>query len=144
MSQSRTSACSGWYRSAGLLRPALLILAMMVVVTVAPALAQTPAAPPASAAPHAGGGEASLRIPDLAQVQFLGVGGRPLLMFGLVVCVLGLVFGLVIYGQLKRLPVHSSMREISELIYETCKTYLITQRRMMNLPCVTRYVLQVS
>ena len=52
-------------------------------------------------------------------------------MLGLVVCVLGLVFGLVIYGQLKNLPVHQSMREISELIYETCKTYLITQGKFI-------------
>src|SRR5262249_52435649 len=53
------------------------------------------------------------------------------LMGGLVVCVLGLVFGLVIYSQLKNLPVHDAMREISELIYETCKTYLITQGKFI-------------
>jgi len=88
---------------------------------------------PAGGAPHSGGGEANLRIPDLSQVHFLGVGGRTLLMLGLVVCALGLVFGLVIYGQLQRLPVHSSMREISELIYETCKTYLITQGKFILL-----------
>ena len=46
-------------------------------------------------------------------------------------CVLGLVFGLVIFGQLKNLPVHASMREISELIYETCKTYLVTQGKFI-------------
>ncbi|HEY8107022.1 MAG TPA: hypothetical protein VIE46_13015, partial [Gemmatimonadales bacterium] len=75
---------------------------------------------------HAGGGEASLRIPDLNSVQFLssGIPGHTLLLSGLAVCALGLLFGLVIYGQLKRLPVHESMREVSELIYETCKTYL--------------------
>ena len=59
--------------------------------------------------------------------------GRTLLMLGLGVCVLGLVFGLVIYSQLKNLPVHASMREISELIYETCKTYLITQGKFILL-----------
>ena len=59
--------------------------------------------------------------------------GRTLLMVGLVVCVLGLVFGLVIYSQLKNMPVHQSMREISELIYETCKTYLITQGKFILL-----------
>src|SRR5881296_3437310 len=79
---------------------------------------------------HAGG-EANLRIPDLNSVQFLGMGGGRLLTFGLIVCALGLLFALVIYGRLKRLPVHSSMREISELIYETCKTYLITQGKFI-------------
>src|SRR2546423_1090370 len=78
------------------------------------------------------GGEANLIIPDLSQVSFLGgVHGRSLLMGGLVVCALGLLFGLVFYGQLKRMAVHQSMREISELIYETCKTYLITQGKFI-------------
>jgi K(+)-stimulated pyrophosphate-energized sodium pump len=75
--------------------------------------------------------EIDLVIPDLTQVSFLGVDGHTLLLFGLGVCVLGLLFGLVIYRQLKSLPVHRSMREISELIYETCKTYLITQGRFI-------------
>ncbi|HZF72628.1 MAG TPA: hypothetical protein VEZ51_04310, partial [Gemmatimonadaceae bacterium] len=78
------------------------------------------------------GGEANLIIPDLSQVSFLGgIHGRSLLMGGLVVCALGLLFGLVFYGQLKRMAVHQSMREISELIYETCKTYLITQGKFI-------------
>jgi K(+)-stimulated pyrophosphate-energized sodium pump len=81
----------------------------------------------------AAGGEANLKIPDLGQVQVAGMNGRVLLMFGLGVCVLGLVFGLVIYRQLKTMPVHASMREISELIYETCKTYLITQGKFILL-----------
>src|SRR5262249_28136126 len=72
-----------------------------------------------------------LVVTDLTQVSFMGINGHALLLFGLGVCVLGLVFGLVIYGQLKNLPVHRSMREISELIYETCKTYLITQGRFI-------------
>jgi K(+)-stimulated pyrophosphate-energized sodium pump len=108
--------------------PALLVLALVALA--APAvLAQTSPAP--AAATHQGGGEASLKIPDLGQVQFGGVNGRSLLMLGLVVCVLGLGFGLVIYTQLKNLPVHQSMLEISELIYETCKTYLITQGKFL-------------
>ncbi|MBV9959294.1 MAG: sodium/proton-translocating pyrophosphatase, partial [Acidobacteria bacterium] len=78
-----------------------------------------------------GGGEASLRLPDLSRVTFLGINGHTLLMLGLVVCVLGLVFGLAIFMQLKNLPVHRSMREISELIYETCKTYLVTQGKFI-------------
>jgi K(+)-stimulated pyrophosphate-energized sodium pump len=73
------------------------------------------------------GGEANLLLPDLARQTFLGLDGHTLLLIGLVVCVLGLAFGLAIFTQLKNLPVHRSMREISELIYETCKTYLITQ-----------------
>src|SRR6476661_6749393 len=76
-------------------------------------------------------GEASLILPDLSQVSFHGVDGHSLLMFGLIVCAAGLVFGLVIMTQLKNSPVHASMREISELIYETCKTYLITQGRFI-------------
>jgi K(+)-stimulated pyrophosphate-energized sodium pump len=103
-------------RALFLLLPALLVLAVLATL-----------APDASAA----GGEASLVIPDLAQVQLMGVNGRTLLMSGLLVCVLGLAFGLVIYSQLKNLPVHASMREISELIYETCKTYLITQGKFI-------------
>ncbi|HEV8113848.1 MAG TPA: sodium-translocating pyrophosphatase [Planctomycetota bacterium] len=78
-----------------------------------------------------GGGEANLILPDLDTGDFLGMPGRTLLMGGLAVCVLGLVFGLVIYGQLKKMPVHKSMLEISELIYETCKTYLVTQGKFI-------------
>ena len=79
----------------------------------------------------AGGGEASLVLPDLSTVNFLGLDGRSLLMIGLLFCVGGLLFGLVIYKQLKNLPVHKSMLEISELIYETCKTYLVTQGKFI-------------
>jgi len=88
---------------------------------------------PASPAPqHAGGGEAALVLPDLNQATFLGgIGGRGLLLWGLLVCALGLLFGLLTYTQLKNLPVHRAMREISELIYETCKTYLLTQGRFL-------------
>jgi K(+)-stimulated pyrophosphate-energized sodium pump len=79
------------------------------------------------------GGEAALKVPDLSGVQFLGSDGHRLLLFGIVFCILGLLFGLVIYTRLKNLPVHRSMREISELIYETCKTYLITQGKFLML-----------
>jgi K(+)-stimulated pyrophosphate-energized sodium pump len=93
-----------------------------------PATLQAPAA-------QAQGGEANLIIPDLTgqsvPVTFFGFSGRSLLMAGLIVCALGLVFGFVMYGRLKRLPVHESMRKISELIYETCKTYLITQGKFI-------------
>jgi K(+)-stimulated pyrophosphate-energized sodium pump len=78
-----------------------------------------------------GGGEASLVLPDLRSESFLGVSGHSLLQAGIVVSALGLVFGLVIAKQLKALPVHRSMREISELIYATCKTYLVTQGKFI-------------
>jgi K(+)-stimulated pyrophosphate-energized sodium pump len=80
---------------------------------------------------HQPGGEANLRLPDLSQVKFLGVDGHTLLLIGIVICFLGLMFGLTIYTQLKKMPVHKSMREISELIYETCKTYLVTQGKFI-------------
>src|SRR3954462_13912468 len=77
------------------------------------------------------GGEANLHLPDLSTVNFFGVNGHALLLIGLIFCVFGLLFGLAIYVNLKNLPVHSSMREISELIYETCKTYLVTQGKFL-------------
>ncbi len=80
-----------------------------------------------------GGGEAGLVLPDLSSVKFLGVNGHVLLLFGLLFCIGGLLFGLAIYMQLKNLPVHRTMREISELIYETCKTYLVTQGKFLLL-----------
>jgi K(+)-stimulated pyrophosphate-energized sodium pump len=78
------------------------------------------------------GGEASLKLPDLHSVNFMGgMDGHKLLLIGLVFCALGLLFGLAIYLSLKNLPVHKTMRDISELIYETCKTYLITQGKFI-------------
>jgi K(+)-stimulated pyrophosphate-energized sodium pump len=98
---------------------AVLLLALLV-------------APVAAQQPH--GGEANLVLPDFDQATFLGgVGGRSLLMVGLLVCALGLGFGLATYKQLRDLPVHAAMREVSELIYETCKTYLITQGKFLML-----------
>ncbi len=85
----------------------------------------------AAAAPHHTGGEANLILPDLSSTDVGGYDGRLLLMGGLGVSALGIIFGLVILNQLKNLPVHRTMREISELIYETCKTYLITQGRFI-------------
>jgi K(+)-stimulated pyrophosphate-energized sodium pump len=80
---------------------------------------------------HDVGGEASLRLPDLSQVLFLGIDGHKLLMIGILFCIFGLGFGLIIYTRLRKMPVHRSMLEISELIYETCKTYLITQGKFL-------------
>jgi len=101
----------------------LLLCLVLLALSPAPAYSQDTAA-----------GEANLVLPDLgsSQVTFLGgTSGRTLLMGGLVICALGLLFGLVSFMQLRNLPVHRSMREISELIYETCKTYLITQGKFL-------------
>jgi len=102
-------------------------LATLLLLTAGSALAQ-----PAPQTTEEGG-EAALKLPDLSSVSFLGVDGHRLLMVGLLFCVFGLGFGMVIFMRLKNLPVHRSMREISELIYETCKTYLITQGKFLML-----------
>ncbi|MGH9256067.1 MAG: sodium-translocating pyrophosphatase [Vicinamibacterales bacterium] len=106
-----------------------------MAVCVAPALAGQPEAlvPGAQAeqAARTGGGEAALVLPALDLVDVGGYNGRTLLMIGLGVSLLGMMFGLVILRQLENLPVHRSMREISELIYETCKTYLIQQGKFL-------------
>ncbi len=77
------------------------------------------------------GGEANLILPDLRSVSFLGLTGWSLLATGILVSLAGLVFGLLISNHLKNLPVHKSMLEVSELIYETCKTYLLTQAKFI-------------
>ena len=81
------------------------------------------------AAPH--GGEANIVVPDLGSVTFLGVKGSSLLLFGILVSLAGLALGLAMSARIKRMPVHRSMLEISELIYETCKTYLVTQGKFL-------------
>jgi K(+)-stimulated pyrophosphate-energized sodium pump len=101
----------------------LLVTVLLALLGASAAVAQEPA--------HTGG-EASLVLPDLGLVTFFGdTSGRTLLLGGLAVCALGLLFGLASYTQLRNLPVHRSMREISELIYETCKTYLLTQGKFL-------------
>ena len=103
-----------------------------VAATVALALVAGPVAAQTPAQGHEAGGEATLVLPDLHQATFLGgIDGHNLLIWGLVICALGLLFGLLIYTQLKNLPVHQSMREMSELIYETCKTYLVNQGKFL-------------
>src|SRR6202166_1349979 len=81
------------------------------------------------------GGEASLKLPDLSQVSFFNgaIDGHKLLLIGILFCLFGLGFGMTIFVRLKNLPVHRAMREISELIYETCKTYLVTQGKFILL-----------
>jgi K(+)-stimulated pyrophosphate-energized sodium pump len=111
---------------------AFLIPVMKKILTVATLLTLGAATALAQSAPEAGG-EASLKLPDLSSVSFLNgaIDGHRLLLIGILFCLFGLGFGMVIYMRLKNLPVHRSMREISELIYETCKTYLITQGRFI-------------
>src|SRR5581483_7067855 len=122
----------------------LLVLAAVVVCVAGAVVAQEshPSSNPAVAAqeskmagqPAEAQTEANLVLPDLSAVTFLGgINGKALLTFGLIICVLGLLFGAVIYVQLKNLAVHRSMKEISELIYETCKTYLQTQGKFILL-----------
>jgi K(+)-stimulated pyrophosphate-energized sodium pump len=102
---------------------AALFAALLPAVLAPSALGQT--------APAQTGGEAHLILPDLSQGLFLGTSGRTLLMAGLIICALGLLFGLITYMRLRDLPVHQSMRDVSELIWETCKTYLWTQGRFI-------------
>ncbi len=95
-----------------------LMLAMALVLSIAPTLMA---------------GEADIKVPDLGQQEFFGMDGYTLLLIGIVVCFLGMLFGWFMFRGLKGLPVHKSMAEISELIYETCKTYLLTQGRFILL-----------
>jgi len=98
------------------------------------AVTQQQAANPSGEAPEQeAGGEANLKLPEMDKVSFLNgsISGYSLLSIGLIFCGFGGMFGLMIYMQLKNMPVHRSMRDISELIYETCKTYLVTQGRFL-------------
>jgi K(+)-stimulated pyrophosphate-energized sodium pump len=83
----------------------------------------------ASAKPH--GGEASLVLPDLGSVQVLGMSGSALLSYGLIIAALGVVFGVMTLNQIKNLPVHQSMSDVSQIIWETCKTYLFQQGKFI-------------
>ncbi len=114
------------------------VAAQSVDSTASAVIAAAAQAAPAAEAPqevtHAPGGEANLKVPDLSTATFLGgTSGRTLLMSGILVSILGLLFGLWIYSQLRAMPVHRSMLEVSELIYATCKTYLQTQGKFIML-----------
>ena len=118
-------------------RVAAALLAATLALVAAPAMvaAQEPAgqdhAAPAHAGGHAPGGEINIQLPDLNQGDFLGMTGHDILLSGLLVSVLGLLFGAWVYRGVQNLPVHRSMAEISELIYETCKAYLVQQGRFL-------------
>jgi K(+)-stimulated pyrophosphate-energized sodium pump len=152
---SATSPTSGIRTQRGRLSACLLVIAgvLIALATTTHPLAAQGAPPPAVrtvaalqaeqtpppvhapvAARHHEGGEANLQLPDLSQVRFAGgFDGRTLLMSGLLVSLLGLAFGFAMANQIRNLPVHRSMLEISDLIYETCKTYLITQGKFILL-----------
>jgi len=119
-----------WLATAAIIsrRMAMKVSAVVALFTVGAAAAF---AQPAGEA----GGEASLKLPDLSKVSFLpwAINGHKLLLIGILFCLFGLGFGMAIYLRLKSLPVHRAMREISELIYETCKTYLFTQGKFILL-----------
>jgi len=111
-------------RSTGRARRALLLAVAALLGSALPAAAQV-------AREHTPGGEVNIKLPSLAQGDFFGLNGHQFLLGGLVVCVLGLLFGLYTYFGVRKLPVHRSMAEISELIYETCKAYLIQQGKLL-------------
>src|ERR1700740_1823993 len=120
-----------WLATAALVsrRMAMKISAVVALLTVGAAAAF------GQPAGEAAGGEASLKLPDLSQVSFFNgeIDGHKPLLIGILFCLFGLGFGMAIFLRLKNLPVHRSMREISELIYETCKTYLVTQGKFILL-----------
>lgn len=122
---SRAYSALSSARQSGLARRLSMLAATLGLGTI-PAIAS-------AAAGHVS--EADLVLPnlhDIAIASFLGgMSGWTLLCYGLLICIAGLVFGAVIYGQVKRMPVHRSMAEVSELIYETCKTYMITQGKFL-------------
>ncbi len=114
---------AAWRRLSSITSSAKLLTAALTVFLLNSATA--------FAQPNEAGGEATLQLPDLSSVSFMGMTGHNLLLIGLLFCAFGLLFGMAIYLQLKNLPVHRSMREISELIYETCKTYVVTQGKFL-------------
>ncbi len=110
MSDTFVTRCSAFVRK---LLPAVTAFLLMILASTA------------------GASEAELVVPDLAQGSFLGMTGSAILTWGLVICLLGIAFSLVQFTQIKNLPVHKAMLDISELIYETCKTYLIQQGKFL-------------
>ena len=121
---------SGWQRIAAAVVAAMLLAGPLALTALA---AQQPegAGAPVHTAAHRPGGEVNIQLPDLNTGDFLGMTGHQILLSGLVVCVLGLLFGAWTYNAVKSLPVHKSMADVSDLIYETCKAYLIQQGKFL-------------
>ncbi|MDP2853716.1 MAG: sodium-translocating pyrophosphatase [Smithellaceae bacterium] len=78
-------------------------------------------------------GEANIKLPDLSQITFLGgsLSGMTILNIGLIICLIGMVFGILQYVQTKNLPAHKAMLDVSQTIWETCKTYLFQQGKFL-------------
>jgi len=114
----------------GRLAAAVSVVVGMTVLT-APVMWAAQPETAAEAAHHRPGGEVNIQLPDLNQGDFLGMTGHQILLSGLVVCVLGLLFGFWTYTAVKNLPVHQSMADVSAIIYETCKAYLIQQGKFL-------------
>ena len=106
-------------------------LIQRVVLVLTLAMLMSPAVLAQPAPEHRPGGEVNIQLPDLNQGDFLGMTGHGILLSGLVVCVLGLMFGLWTYTAVKSLPVHKAMADVSAIIYETCKAYLIQQGKFL-------------
>ena len=114
----------------------IFVIAMLLMGSSAYSEAQPEPTIPAehtSATEHRPGGEANLVLPDFGQTEVGGYSAVGLLSGGLGISVLGMLFGLIVLIHLKNLPVHRSMREVSEIIYATCKTYLLTQGKFLVL-----------
>jgi K(+)-stimulated pyrophosphate-energized sodium pump len=116
---------------AALLASAGALAAQSVGTGVVPTVAAQEVSAAAGVQQHRPGGEVNLQLPSLDQGDFWGLTGHQILLFGLVVCVLGLLFGLATYRGVRALPVHRAMSEVSELIYETCKAYLTQQGKFL-------------
>ncbi len=123
----RIKQCAG-HTKGGLLTGLASVLALALTATTSLAAGVQGAEVPVFQKP---GGEANLVIPDLNMVKFFGLGGHDLLLVGFLVSLAGLAFGFMIYSQLKNMPVHKSMLEVSELIYTTCKAYMIQQGKFL-------------
>ncbi len=118
------------------LRAAVAALAVVTLVGPLAVVAQGAQPPDGASMPvhetaHRPGGEVNIQLPDLNTGDFLGMTGHQILLSGLVVCVLGLLFGAWTYNAVKNLPVHKSMADVSDLIYETCKAYLVQQGKFL-------------
>ncbi|MDQ5985538.1 MAG: K(+)-stimulated pyrophosphate-energized proton pump [Syntrophus sp. SKADARSKE-3] len=83
--------------------------------------------------PMAFAGEADIKLPDLTQISFMGgaLSGIMILNLGLVICAIGMVFGWMQYVQTKNLPAHQAMLDVSQTIWETCKTYVLQQGKFL-------------
>ena len=121
--ESAASGLRGRWSASRLLVKASAASAVLTLLSASAAFAQT----------GEQAGEANLKLPDFSKVYFLGMSGHHLLLFGILFCIFGLLFGLAMYTRLRNLPVHRSMAEISQLIWETCKTYLVQQGKFLFL-----------